>query len=217
SEEEKTINLFKEFVWFRNYRTEKFFEALFFLEPLYTRLSLEYHLDEHDLFYYLLNEVSRLFIHEGRVPADELEIRKRGNALLLDDNHFFLLTGDQLKRKEEELAEHEDENSTEIRGMVVCRGCVQGAVSVVHNNSELDKVKEGEILVTSMTTPDYIPALRKAAAFITDEGGVTCHAAIVARELKKPCIVGTKRATQLLRDGELVEVDANAGIIRILS
>ena len=90
-------------------------------------------------------------------------------------------------------------------------------MSIVHNAGELNKVNDNDILVTGMTTPDYLPALRKAAAFVTDEGGVTCHAAIVARELKKPCIVGTKRATQLLKDGELVEVDANSGIVRILS
>ena len=67
-----------------------------------------------------------------------------------------------------------------------------------------------------MTTPDYIPAMKKAAAFVTDEGGITCHAAIIAREMKKPCIVGTKIATKVLHDGDLVEVDADKGVVRIL-
>ena len=67
-----------------------------------------------------------------------------------------------------------------------------------------------------MTTPDYIPAMKKAAAFVTDEGGITCHAAIIAREMKKPCIVGTKIATQILHDGDLVEVDADKGVVRII-
>lgn len=67
-----------------------------------------------------------------------------------------------------------------------------------------------------MTNPDYVPAMRKASAFITDEGGILCHAAIVSREMKKPCIVGTKFATQILKDGDLVEVDADIGTVKIL-
>jgi pyruvate,water dikinase len=67
-----------------------------------------------------------------------------------------------------------------------------------------------------MTRPEYMPAILKAAAIIADEGGITCHAAIVSRELGIPCIVGTKIATQALKDGDLVEVDADKGIVKIL-
>lgn len=67
-----------------------------------------------------------------------------------------------------------------------------------------------------MTSPWYLPAMKKATAIVTDEGGITCHAAIVSRELKKPCIIGTKIATKVLKDGDLVEVDANKGIVRII-
>lgn len=77
-------------------------------------------------------------------------------------------------------------------------------------------MNDGDILVTGMTTPDFLSAIRKSAGFVTDEGGITCHAAIVSRELKKPCIIGTKIATQILKDGDLVEVDANKGIVKIL-
>jgi pyruvate,water dikinase len=68
-----------------------------------------------------------------------------------------------------------------------------------------------------MTTPDFLPAMQRAAAFVTDEGGIMCHAAIVARELKKTCIIGTKIATQVLHNGDLVEVDAEEGVVRIIS
>ncbi len=78
-------------------------------------------------------------------------------------------------------------------------------------------MKKGDILVTSMTTPDYVPAMEKALAFVTDEGGLSCHAAIVAREMKKPCIIGTKIATKVLKENDLVEVDANKGIIKKLN
>ena len=67
-----------------------------------------------------------------------------------------------------------------------------------------------------MTTPDLLPAMERATAFITDEGGITCHAAIVAREMKKPCIIGTKTATKILKNGDLIEVDAVNGIVKII-
>jgi len=73
-----------------------------------------------------------------------------------------------------------------------------------------------DIIVAVMTRPDYVPAMKKAAAIITDEGGITCHAAIISRELKKPCVIGTKIATQVLNDGDLVEVDADEGVVRVL-
>jgi pyruvate,water dikinase len=76
--------------------------------------------------------------------------------------------------------------------------------------------QEGEILVTGMTRPEFVPLMRRAAAIVTDEGGITCHAAIVSRELNKPCIIGTKFATHILKDGDEVLVDANQGIITIL-
>ena len=68
-----------------------------------------------------------------------------------------------------------------------------------------------------MTTPDMIMVMHKAAAFVTDEGGITCHAAIVSREMKKPCIVGTKIATKVLKDGDMVEVDATDGTVKKIS
>ena len=87
-------------------------------------------------------------------------------------------------------------------------------MKVVENKHELEKVREGDIIVAPMTTPEYAPVFARVSAIITDEGGITCHAAIVARELRKPCIIGTKVATQILHDGDLVEVDADHGVVR---
>ena len=108
------------------------------------------------------------------------------------------------------------ENLKELTGEVAMTGKVTGKVRILKQKSEIPLLQDGEILVTAMTTPDYLPAMNKAAAFITDEGGVTCHAAIVAREIGKPCIIGTKIATKVLKDGDIVEVDADTGIVKIL-
>lgn len=103
-----------------------------------------------------------------------------------------------------------------IKGRVAFKGLVTGKAKLVFGLKDLDKVKEGDVLVSSMTMPDFMPAMERAVAFVTDEGGITCHAAIVAREMKKPCIIGTKVATKKLKDGDLIEVDANNGVVNIL-
>lgn len=104
----------------------------------------------------------------------------------------------------------------EIRGKVASRGMVRGRVKVLRNPQESNLIQKGNILVAIMTSPDYIVAMKKAAAIVTDEGGMTSHAAIVSRELHIPCIVGAKIATKVLKDGDRVEVDAEKGIVRIL-
>jgi len=78
-------------------------------------------------------------------------------------------------------------------------------------------MNEGDILVSIATDPDIVPAMKKAAAFVTDQGGMTSHAAIVAREMNKPCVIGTKIATRVLQDGDYAEVDAHKGIVKKIS
>jgi phosphoenolpyruvate synthase/pyruvate phosphate dikinase len=95
-------------------------------------------------------------------------------------------------------------------------GRVRWKVFVLLRNDQVQDVKEWDIIVSPMTTPEHVPAMQKAAAFITDEWWITCHAAIVARELKKPCVIGTKFATQLLKDGDEIEVDADNGVVKII-
>ena len=87
----------------------------------------------------------------------------------------------------------------------------------INDESKLNEnFNDGDILVTGMTRPEFVPLMKRSAAIITDEGGITCHAAIISRELGIPCIIGTKVATQVLKDGDMVEVDADKGIVRIL-
>ena len=104
----------------------------------------------------------------------------------------------------------------ELVGRVACPGKATGKVRIILLKKDVGLIEEGEILVSTMTTPDFVPAVKKCAAIITDEGGITCHAAIVSRELGKPCIIGTKIATKVLKEGDVVEVDAEKGIVRII-
>lgn len=110
-----------------------------------------------------------------------------------------------------------DENATEIKGQIGSKGNARGKVKIIINlATESDKMQEGDILVTGMTRPEFVPLMKKAAAIITDEGGITSHAAIISREMNIPCIIGTKIATKILKDNYEVEVNANEGIVKIL-
>jgi phosphohistidine swiveling domain-containing protein len=104
----------------------------------------------------------------------------------------------------------------EIKGLIANKGRVIGRVRVVMGKKDFGKFKTGDILVTAMTSVDFIPLMERAGAFVTNEGGITSHASIVSRELNKPCIIGTKIATKVLIDGDLVEVDADHGIVKII-
>jgi pyruvate,water dikinase len=104
-------------------------------------------------------------------------------------------------------------NEVLVRGLGAAPGTASGSVRLLENPHETTAFHDGEVLVTHMTTPDWVPLMRKAAAIVTDSGGMTCHAAIVSRELGIPCITGTGDATQRLRDGEIVTVDATQGTV----
>ncbi len=128
-------------------------------------------------------------------------------TLEITDNGPKLTTG-IIKEKGETYA------LAEINGKSAYKGKVQGTIKIVLSHRDCFKVENGDILVATMSTPDFLPAMLKAAAFVTDIGGITSHAAIISREMKKPCVIGTKIATKVFHDGDLVEVDAEKGIVR---
>jgi pyruvate,water dikinase len=100
-----------------------------------------------------------------------------------------------------------------IKGLGASPGIVAGPVKIIKDIEELDKIQNGDIMVTTMTTPDMVPAMKKSSGIITDEGGVTCHASIISRELGIPCVVGTGEATDVLNDGEEVSIDGKKGLV----
>lgn len=157
-------------------------------------------------------------IMSNNLPSKEI-LEARGNHYIYADFKIILNTEVHSVASQYGIQITEEvipEDVREILGQVAMKGVAQGKVRVLHKKSEIKNLLQGEILVTAMTTPDYLPAMNKAGAFVTDEGGITCHAAIVAREMKKPCIIGTKIATQVLKDGDLVEVDAHSGVVTIV-
>jgi len=100
-----------------------------------------------------------------------------------------------------------------LSGLGASPGIVSGPVNILHSASSIDLVKEGDVLVTETTTPDFVPAMKRAVAIVTNHGGRTCHAAIVSRELGIPCVVGTNNATDILKNGQVITIDGSRGMI----
>ena len=115
-----------------------------------------------------------------------------------------------------------DKITSDIKGSIANKGVVRGLARVVNVKDLNQFIKDskafqrGEILVTTMTSPVMVPIIEKAAGIITDEGGITSHAAVVSREFKIPCIVGTHGASSIIKTGDMVKLDADQGVVKIV-
>ena len=141
--------------------------------------------------------------HYGRPQDIEFAIEKNKIYIVQTRAVTTLGKAEKIKVKAEPI----------LKGLGVSPGIACGKVKVVHSLEDITKVEKGDILVTYMTSPDLVPTMSKCAAIVTDAGGQTCHAAIVSRELRIPCIVGTQKATEVLKDGQEITVDAYHGLI----
>ncbi len=140
--------------------------------------------------------------------------RKNSFALWYREGRLNVYSGREVAKVSAPIAPGKAQD--ELKGFPACRGVVRGTVQIIYHRGEFSRFKDGNVLVTTMTHPEFLGVMKKASAIVTDEGGITCHAAIVSRELRKPCIIGTKNATSILKDGDLVEVNATAGTVKKL-
>lgn len=155
-----------------------------------------------------------IYFAERNLPASkELASRQKSAALVITRKESIVTT-DETQISKIELLNVKPMKDGEVKGNIAFKGKVIGKARIVYDPTESKEFSKGDILITGMTRPEYVPLMEKAAAIVTDSGGLLCHAAIVARELGKPCIIGTQFATKMFRDGDLIEVDANIGIVR---
>ena len=171
-------------------------------------------IDENDLAYLDYTELKDLI--KNKINLSLLKKRKNGCLFVFEKDKFRLWYQKDIAKIINNILFIDKKGVGKISGMTTCPGKTTGRVKVVIKQKDVAKVKKGDILVSTMTRPEHIVAMKKAGAIITNEGGITCHAAIVSRELRIPCIIGTKIATKVLKDGDLVEVDANRGIVKII-
>lgn len=147
-------------------------------------------------------------------PQD-IEWAKQGNKIYIVQTRPIttLLGKNKKKRSKSGTGEIESAKSHLLTGAPASPGIATGHVRLIKSAKEIGKIKSGDILVSEMTSPDFVPAMKKAAAIVTDQGGQTSHAAIVSRELGIPCVVGTKEATSKLKENLLVTVDGGKGMV----
>ncbi|MCJ7828396.1 MAG: phosphoenolpyruvate synthase [Dehalococcoidia bacterium] len=155
-----------------------------------------------------LSKLGKMIEDLYQFPQD-IEWAKQGTQL------FILQTRPvtTLKPKESTKILHRIEAQAILTGVAASPGIGVGPVRIVPVASQIDKVKNGDVLVAEMTTPDFVPAMKRASAIVTDRGGRTAHAAIVSRELGIPCVVGTEVATKTLKDGQEITVDGSGGTV----
>lgn len=215
----KQINQLKEFIYLRTYRMEIYGRSHFLISPFLNELSKKLGIDPQ-LIKHTTHEELLLSLRRNVNPsADELRLRTVRYAILMKDRVILpVIAGEQAdKIKGEQLGNSNQESEKSIlKGTPASLGSAIGPVRIVKSLADVKKIERGDILVTAMTSTEYTPYLSKVAAVVTDEGGVTSHAALVTRELGIPCVVGTDTATSVLRDGMKVRVDADKGIIVVL-
>jgi len=198
--------------WRDDLRRQQVYDWNFLFQRIARHLRVKY----DDLGYFTFDELAEA-IEKSKLKSDRLRARRDKEFILtvrLDQLRMRVIEGVPPKyRKAIDQAESVGVVK-QINGIIAQPGITIGAVRIIRSVHDLKKIEAGEILVTNTTHPNYLSAMQKAAAFVTNEGGIVSHASIVARELKKPCIVGTKIATKVLKDGDIVEVDAQRGIVR---
>jgi len=196
-------------------RKKVFMHCIYYIETILEEIGRRYNYSLKELRHMNLDEI--LNFEKGQL-MDKQKIKERmGLDVLIFNRHGYrLLVGKKAKvvEKKEIQSMFKKVKTVLLKGNSANPGVAKGKVKVIYGLDEMKKMKKGDILVTGMTRPELAPVIKMASAIVTDEGGITCHAAIVSRELGIPCIVGTKIATQVLKDGDKVEVDANKGIIK---
>ncbi len=211
----KKANLIRELVYIKDSRNDIRFYAISVLRNLYNQVALRRKMSLTGIVHLLDEEVLDLLRQPTKTSYYQKMIRDRSKGYIL------IKKGKNIKVKIKKnksitriTALFDKDKEGLIKGIPAFIGKVRGKAKLVRNNNDLRKIKRGDIMVAVFTRPHYLSAMKIAKAIITDEGGITSHAAIVAREFKIPCIVGTKVATKVLQDGDLVEVDAKKGEIR---
>lgn len=157
------------------------------------------------------------FIKKNTKLLKELEVRKTNGVWMIGPDFDWKHNIETEKAKEIlKLVEQHLRGASILYGSAASLGKGYGQAKVVLRQADFHKFREGDILLTGMTRPEFVPLMKKASAIVTDEGGITCHAAIISRELNKPCIVGTQTATKAFKDGDFLEVNADHGYVKII-
>lgn len=197
------------------------FFGYYALEPILKEFGKRHGLTLEETRFLSIDDYSNFIIKNKKIDLARLAREHKAYSVQISDQKKTKIwTGSEAEQVMKKITWPEDNtafsSSEIIKGQVAFKGKAKGRVKIVNTVQEIAKMHKGNVLVSHMTNPDIVPAMKMASAIVTDLGGITCHAAIVARELKTPCIIGTKIATKVLKDGDMVEVNAERGLVTVL-
>lgn len=205
-----------------DYRKEHMLQANHYINTYCEEIAKRFKQDLWKIKYYLPWEFKDILLRNKKVPTNILKKRREFSVYVVEKEKpsswrakYTVFYGNDAKRIFNAI--FSTFTTDEIKGQVANAPIkkIKGEVQIILNTYK-QKFEKGKILVTTMTRPDFVTIMRKAKAIITDEGGITCHAAIVSRELNIPCLIGTKVASKILKDGNTIELDLEKGIVKIL-
>ncbi len=217
NEEKELIEFLELFAWYNDYRKEYVMKILHYLDAVLSEIARRKGLSLKQMKYSMAHEVESVL--NGTFDTPLLEKRMKEFVAVWDPqgNKFETFTADAQsawKRIDPHITHKQEQ--VEITGLPASRGIVRGRAYVTMNAQDSKNMQSGDILITSMTTPDFVTGMKKAVAVVTNEGGILCHAAVVSREFGIPCVVGTQVATRALKTGDYIEVNGDQGIVKKL-
>ncbi len=215
--EKKLVKLAQSFIFTKATRKDAIYHGFYCCGGLFAECAKRMNLTREQ-FRMIMSWELKQAVESGKFDSKELDARYAYRVFHYDGKTKRILSGEKARKFFESLEFEEEKkvDSNVLKGNCACPGYAKGAAKIINTPAEMSKMRDGDVLVSRATTPDIMVAIKKASAIVTDMGGITCHAAIVSRELKIPCVIGTKNATKVLHDGDLVEVDAAKGIVRKL-
>lgn len=210
------LKISEDFSWWQDERKKSTFLNMHLGASMLSEVSRRTGYQLEELKYAIRPEIAEI-LNQREPGRKELVARQKQSVFIMTRKGYAVATGKEAQDIRKLMLGKKIQNKIkDFRGLSASLGRAVGKVKIVKSSMEIGKVNKGDILVAVMTRPDYVPAMKKAAAIVTNEGGITSHAAIVSRELRIPCIIGTKIATDVLKDGDVVEVDADHGVVKKL-
>jgi phosphohistidine swiveling domain-containing protein len=204
-----------------DFKKEFFTKSHFLLQRLLDEIARRLRFSRTAVRYMLPPEVKTALLSEN-LPKDftneRFEAREFNCIYYVAGKRRTLYEGAEVERvlEREGFSVRKDVGVVEVKGLCACAGTAVGPAKIVTSASELAKLEAGDVLVAYQTTPDFVRAMKRASAIVTNEGGISSHAAIVSREIGVPCVLATRIATKLFKDGDVVEVDAMKGIVKLI-
>lgn len=202
------------FMYLKALRTDVRHKVNYAFDKIFSELSKRFDYPLQTFRYSARDEIARCLQGEN-IDAKKISARRAGMFQITENKIARFLPYAVNRRNLPELLVVESAvGGNSVEGQSAFVGKARGRAKIVDSIRDMSKVKKGDVLIAVSTNPDILPAMQKAAAFVTDVGGITSHAAIVAREMKKPCVIAAKFATKIFKDGDLVEVDAFKGTVK---